>query len=453
MVRAMSILDLPVTRYARSGELNIAYQTMGNGPIDLILVPGMTTHVEFLHEIPGYTDFLRRLAAFARIITFDKSGQGLSDRAFGVPSLEQRMDDIRAIMDDVGSTRAALLGCSEGAPIGVMFAATYPERTSHLILYGGFAQFTATHEYPFMRSEEEWARRVETVVAQWGTGAFGINILLPSLATTPNLVTQLGKLERLTYSPGALRAMYRQNMLIDIRPVLPSVRVPTLVLHRRADPGVPVENGRYLASRIPGAKFIEYADCGDHFIFSGDCSTLCSDIEEFVTGHREMSVPEFDRVLATVLFTDIVESTRRAAEMGDQAWRRTLDEHDRTARRIVVQHRGRLVRTTGDGILATFDGPGRAIRCAQALEAATTRMGLPVRAGLHTGEIELRDGDISGIAVHAAARVMAKSEPGEVLVSRVVTDLVAGAGLKFSERGAHEFKGLPGRWDLFAVSA
>jgi class 3 adenylate cyclase/pimeloyl-ACP methyl ester carboxylesterase len=449
----MSILDLPVTRYARSGELNIAYQTMGDGPVDLILVPGLTTHVEFLHEIPGYTDFLRRLAAFARVVTFDKSGQGLSDRAFGVPSLEQRMDDIRAIMDDIGSTRAALLGCSEGAPINVMFAATYPERTSHLILYGGIARFVAAPDYPFMRSEEEWARRVETVVAHWGTGTFAMNVLLPSLATAPNALSQLGKLERLTFSPGALRAMYRQNMLIDIRPVLPTVQVPTLVLHRRTDAAVPVENGRYLASQIPGAKFIEYADCRDHFIFAGDWPSLCGDIEEFVTGHRETTVPDFDRVLATVLFTDIVESTRRAAEMGDRAWHRALDEHDRTAQRIVVQHRGNLVRTTGDGILATFDGPGRAIRCALALEAVTTRMGLQVRAGLHTGEIELRDGDIGGIAVHAAARVMAKSEPGEVLVSRVVADLVAGAGLKFSERGAHELKGLPGRWDLFAVSA
>jgi class 3 adenylate cyclase/pimeloyl-ACP methyl ester carboxylesterase len=449
----MSPLDLPVTRYARSGELNIAYQTMGNGPIDLILVPGITTHVEFLHEMPGYTDFLRRLAAFARVVTFDKSGQGLSDRAFGVPSLEQRMDDIRAIMDEIGSARAVLLGCSEGAPINVMFAATYPERTSHLILFGGFARMAAAPDYPFRRSEEEWARRIETVVAHWGTGTFGIDILLPSLATSPNIIMQLGKLERLTYSPGALRAMYRQNMLIDVRPVLPMVQVPTLVLHRRADAGVPVENGRFLASQIPGAKFIEYTDCNDHFIFAGDWPTLCSDIEEFVTGQRGTTVPNFDRVLATVLFTDIVDSTRRAAEIGDQAWHRVLDEHDRTAQQIVAQHRGNLVRTTGDGVLATFDGPGRAIRCAMAFEAATARMGLPVRAGLHTGEIELRDDDIGGIAVHAAARVMAHAEAGEVLVSRVVTDLVAGAGLKFSERGAHEFKGLPGRWDLFAVSA
>jgi class 3 adenylate cyclase/pimeloyl-ACP methyl ester carboxylesterase len=448
----MSMFDVPLTRYARSGELNIAYQTMGDGPIDLIFVPGLTTHLEFLHEIVGYTDFLRRLAAFARVVTFDKSGQGLSDRAFSVPSLEQRMDDIRAIMDDIGSTRAVVLGCSEGAPISVMFAATYPERTSHLILFGGFARFTAAPGYPFMRSEEARMQRSEEMVKDWGTGA-AINAFLPSLGIDPTGVSRFAKLERLTFSPGALMAMFRQNMLIDVRPVLPTVHVPTLVLHRRGDAAIPVENGRYLASRIPGGKYIEYADCSDHFIFAGDWPTLCGDIEEFVTGHRETTLSDFDRMLATVLFTDIVDSTRRASDMGDQLWRRLLDEHDRMAQQIVTQHRGNLIKTMGDGILATFDGPGRAIRCALAFGAAATRMGVSVRAGLHTGEIELRDRDIVGIAVHAAARVMAQCGPGEVLVSRVVTDLVAGAGLKFSERGTHEFKGLPGRWDLFAVNA
>ena len=294
----MSPLDLPMTRYAQSGDLNIAYQTMGKGPIDLILVPGLTTHVEFLHEIPGYTDFLRRLAAFARVVTFDKSGQGLSDRAFGVPSLEQRMDDIRAIMDDIGSTRAALLGCSEGAAISVMFGATYPERTSHLILFGGFARMTAAPDYPFMRSEEEWGSRVDTIVNHWGTGAFANNVFIPSLAAAPNAISGLlGKLERLTFSPGALRAMYRQNLRSDVRDLLPIVRVPTLVLHRRADGAVPVENGCYLASRIAGAQLIIYDDCGDHAIFAGNWSTLCGDVEEFVTGHRETTLPDLDRVL------------------------------------------------------------------------------------------------------------------------------------------------------------
>lgn len=444
--------ELPTTHYAQSGEMNIAYQMIGDGPVDLILVPGLITHLEFLHEFPGYTDFLRRLAAFARVVTFDKSGQGLSDRAAGMPSLEQRIDDIRAVMDAVGSTRAVMLGCSEGAPISVLFAATYPESISHLILYGGFARFTATRDYPFMRTEEELLARIEVLAASWGTGTLAIKGFLPSRADDPNAVLEFGKLERLNASPGALRAMFRYNMLIDVRHILPSVRVPTLVLHRRADAIIRPENGRYLAAHIPGARYVEYDDCSDHLIFGGDTAALCGDIEEFVTGDRATTVPgDLDRVLATVLFTDIVGSTRRAAEMGDQAWGRLLDEHNRAARRTVVQHRGTLVRTTGDGILATFDGPGRAIRCALAFGTAAARLGLPVRAGLHTGEIDLRGEDVGGIAVHAAARVMARAGPGEVLVSRVVTDLVAGAGLTFAGRGSHEFKGLPGRWDLFAA--
>jgi class 3 adenylate cyclase len=449
----MSTFDLPETRYARSGELNIAFQVMGDGPIDLIFVPGLITHVEFLHEIPGYTDFLRRLAAFARVVTFDKSGQGLSDRAFGVPSLEQRMDDIRAILDEIGSRRAALLGCSEGAPIGVMFAATYPDRTSHLVLFGGMARYTATADYPFVRSPEDMERRAEEIARYWGTGAYAINGWLPSQAGHPEVVSLFAKLERLTFSPGALRSMCRQNMLIDVRPLLPTVQTPTLILHRRFDALIRAENGRYLASHIPNASYIEYEDeCTDHLIFAGDMRRLCADIQEFVTGNREAFSAEFDRVLATVLFTDIVGSTQRASELGDRAWRQLLDQHDDVARLTISQHRGALVKMTGDGIVATFDGPGRAIRCALAYQAATSRLGLPVRAGLHTGEIELRDKDIGGIAVHIAARVLSLAGSGELLVSRVVTDLVVDAGILFAERGTHEFKGLPGRWDVFAVN-
>jgi class 3 adenylate cyclase/pimeloyl-ACP methyl ester carboxylesterase len=443
-------LDLPPTRYARSGDLSIAYQTLGDGPIDLILVPAMITHLEFLHEIPGYTDFLRRLAAFARVVTFDKSGQGLSDRPSGVPSLEQRMDDIRAIMSDIGSARAVLLGNSEGVPISILFAATYPERVSHLILFGGFARFTAAPDYPFVRTEEEMAHRIEAMVKHWGTGTLAIRTFLPSLMDTPEGVGQFGRLERLTFSPGALRAVYQQNSMIDVRPVLPTVGVPTLVLHRRRDASIPPENGRYLASHIPNAKFIEYDDSSDHLIFGGHFHQICADIEEFVTGHY--TAVDTDRILATVLFTDIVNSTAQATELGDQPWRRLLDEHDRIARRTVAQHRGNLIKMTGDGVLATFDGPGRAIRCALALQNATAQLGLRLRMGLHTGEIERRGEDIGGIAVHVAARVMAKSQPGEVVVSRVVVDLAAGAGVSFAERGSHELKGLPGHWDLFAVS-
>jgi class 3 adenylate cyclase/pimeloyl-ACP methyl ester carboxylesterase len=429
--------------------VSIAYQVMSEGPVDLILVPGIVSHVEFQHEFPGYTDYLRRLAAFARVIPFDKRGQGLSDRVSGVPSLEQRMDDVAAIMEEIESKRAALLGYSEGASMSVLFAATYPERTSHLILCGGFARFTNTSDYQLMFSEEAILKTVK----YWGTGAF-IKSLMPSRAKDLAAVSQFAKFERLSASPGAYKAILEQNALIDVRPILPNVRVPTLILHSRKDALVPVENGRYLASQIPGAKYIEYPE-GEHgfqFGGAGDVQRLCGDIEEFITGNRESALPDLERVLATVLFTDIVDSTQRATQMGDHSWRRLLDEHDRTAQRVIEKHRGNLIKTTGDGILARFDGPGRAIRCALAFESAATQIGLPLRAGLHTGEVEMRDGDIGGVAVHAAARIMALSGPGEVLVSRVVTDLVAGAGLKFSERGSHELKGLPGRWDLFAAS-
>jgi class 3 adenylate cyclase len=439
----MSDFELPVTRYAQSGDINIAYQVMGNGPVDIIMVPGFISHVEFMHEMIGYTSFLRRLSAFARVVTFDKRGQGLSDRAHGIAPLEQRMDDVRAIMDDIGSQRAMLLGFSEGCPMSILFAATYPERVSHIILFGGFARFA-----DYADDIEDRTRRT---VGTWGTGA-RINALMPSLAANPDSVALFAKFERLSASPGAVRAVIQMNALIDVRSILPSVRVPTLVLHRQNDANVPVERGRELAERIPDAKYIEYPVAG-HAFWYGDVEPLLGDIEEFVTGAREGSATELERVLATVLFTDIVDSTRTAAEAGDHTWRRLLDSHDQLAKQMVEKHRGSMIKSTGDGVLATFDGPGRAVRCALAFGVAAKQIGLPLRAGLHTGEIEIRGRDIGGIAVHAAARVMAQSEPDEVLVSRVVTDLVAGAGLKFRERGFHEFKGLPGRWELFAATA
>ena len=439
----MSDFVLPVTCYAQSGDISIAYQTMGNGPVDIILVPGSISHVEFAHEMMGYSSFLRRLSAFARVVTFDKRGQGLSDRVSGVASLEQRMDDVRAIMDAIGSQRAVLFGFSEGCPMSLMFAATYPGRVPQLILFGGFARFTDVS----INLEERIAQRVK----QWGSGAF-IKAAIPSLATNPDAIALFAKFERLSASPGALKALMLMNGLIDVRPILSSVRVPTLVLHRQDDALIPVERGRELAERIPEAKYIEYPGY-DHAFWSGDVESLLGDVEEFVTGAREGAGNEHERVLATVLFTDIVDSTRSAAQMGDHTWRRLLDSHDQLARQMVEKHRGSLIKTTGDGVLATFDGPGRGVRCALAFGAAAKQIGLPLRAGLHTGEIELRGRDIGGIAVHAAARVMAQSQSDEVLVSRVVTDLVAGAGLKFSERGFHELKGLPGRWELFAATA
>jgi class 3 adenylate cyclase/pimeloyl-ACP methyl ester carboxylesterase len=434
---------LPVTRYALSGEVNIAYQTMGTGPVDIIMVPGLVSHVEFMHEMPGYTAFLRRLSTFARVITFDKRGQGLSDRISDAPSLEQRMDDVRAVMDDVGSARAAIMGFSEGCSMSALFAATYPERVLQLILFGGFAVAAML--------SNDMEGRIAQRVKLWGTGEM-IKIIAPSQAANQDAIIQFAKFQRLSASPGAIKAISLLNAQIDVRSILPTIKVPTLVLHRGGDAQVPVELGRRLAAEIPNAKFIEYSG-QDHIFFFGDVEALLGDIEEFVTGHRESLLADLDRVLATVLFTDIVDSTRSAAAIGDQAWRRLLDSHDQLAIQTVEKHRGILVKTTGDGILATFDGPGRAVRCALSLRAASKQIGLPIRAGLHTGEIEIRGRDIGGIAVHAAARVMAQSHSDEVLVSRVVTDLVAGAGLKFCERGSHELKGLPGRWDLFAASA
>lgn len=436
----MTEFVLPETRYALSGDVNLAYQAMGNGPVDIVMVPGFMSHIEFRHELPGQTAFLRRLSSFARVVTFDKRGQGLSDRVSDAPSLEQRMDDVRAIMDAVGSQRATLFGHSEGCAMSALFAATYPERVSKLILFGGYVK----------RSDMNITEVVEQRVKVWGTGAM-LKRIAPSLAADPAAVAQFAKFERLSASPGAVKSFTMLNWQIDVSSILPAVRVPTLVLHRQGDLQIPVEHGRELAACIPDAKFIEYPG-GDHTYATGDVEAVLGDIEEFITGHRESSSLDFERVLATVLFTDIVDSTRSATTMGDRAWRNLLDRHDELALQVVEKHRGTLIKSTGDGILATFDGPARGVRCALALGTATRQIGLPIRAGLHTGEIEIRGRDIGGVAVHAASRVMTQSQPDEVLVSRVVTDLVAGAGLTFAGRGSHELKGLPGAWDLFAAS-
>ena len=441
----MTDLKLPETRYVFSGDVSIAYQVMGNGPVDIIVVPGLFSHVEFLHEMPGYTAFMRRLSNYARVVAFDKRGQGLSDRISGVPSLEQRMDDLRAIMDAMGSRRAVLFGFSEGCPMSVLFAGTYPERVSHLVLFGGFAR--GADRIP----DDVWPRYFEEIIANWGTGK-AIRTLVVSQAANPEAIVQFAKFERLSSSPGALRTILSLHRQIDVTSILPSLQVPALVLHRRTDAQVPIALGRKLAEQIQGAKYIEYPS-GDHYFWVGEAELLLGDIEEFITGHRESALVELERVLATVLFTDIVDSTRCAVELGDLRWRHVLDSHDQLAHQIVGRHRGNLVKNTGDGILATFDGPGRAVHCALAFISAARQLGLPFRAGLHTGEIEMRGKDIGGIAVHAAARVMSKSIANEVLVSRVVTDLVAGTGLRFAQRGSHELKGLPGRWDLYAADS
>ncbi|MGY3131594.1 pimeloyl-ACP methyl ester carboxylesterase [Bradyrhizobium sp. USDA 4501] len=440
----MTDFRLPETHYAQSADASIAYQVMGDGPVDIILVPGLFSHIEFMHEMPGYTAVLRRLSRFARVVTFDKRGQGLSDRMTGAPSLEQRMDDVRAIMDAIGSAKAVLFGFSEGCPMSVLFAATYPDRVSHLVLLGSFAR--SKDRLP----DDVWQLRCDEIVQSWGSGDT-VKTVAPSQATSAEVIAQIAKFERLSSSPGALRTLLVLNRAIDVTAILPMLQTPTLVLHRTGDTRVPVALGRAVARSIPGAKYVEYPGC-DHYYWVGETDAMLGDIEEFVTGHRDGGDAELDRVLATVLFTDIVDSTRSAAAMGDHRWRRLLDDHDQLAQQVVGRHRGHLVKSTGDGILATFDGPGRAVRCALAFGSAARQIGLPVRAGLHTGEIEVRGADIGGITVHAAARVMSQCGSNEVLVSRVVTDLVAGAGLKFAERGAFELKGLPGTWELFAAS-
>jgi pimeloyl-ACP methyl ester carboxylesterase len=364
----MNDFVLPATRYALNGDVSIAYQVMGEAPIDLVMVPGVVSHVEFFHETPGYTAFLKRLSKFARVITFDKRGQGLSDRVSGAPSLEERMDDVRAVMDAVGSERAAVMGFSEGSAMSVLFAASYPERASKLLLFGGFALSTTAGDL-----EAQINDRLKT----WGTGEW-LKTSWPSLIAKPQGINVLAKIERLSASPGAIKAIALLNAKIDVRPILSSIRVPTLVLHRTGDLQVPVAAGRALASQIPDAKFVEYPG-DDHVFWSGDVEEFLGDIEEFVTGSRDRSSIEIERILATVLFTDIVDSTRSAAAMGDQAWRGLLDHHDAIARQTVEKFRGNLVKTTGDGILATFDGPGRAVRCALAFSAAAGQIGLPLR--------------------------------------------------------------------------
>ena len=442
----MADFTLPITRYALSGDVNIAYQVMGDGPVDIVLVPSTVSHIEGLHELPGYTAFMRRLSSFARVIVFDMRGQSLSDRMTGAPSLEQRTDDIRAVMDAAGSRRATLMGFSGGASMSMLFAATHPDRVSGLVLFGAMAVGAAQRD-GLAIIEEQISERMK----HWGDGTFVKNAVSAKRPVSAEMMERFGRLERMCYSPGAIKTLVLLNSQIDVRPILDSIRVPSLVLHRRTDAVVAVEQGRAVASRIPGARYIEYPD-GDHGFWTGDIEAPLADIEEFVTGHRHGAAADLERILATVLFTDIAGSTQSAVELGDKRWRQRLDEHDRLADKIVERHRGDLIKRTGDGILATFDGPGRAVRCALALAGAAQDIGVPLRAGLHTGEIETRGSDVGGIALHAAARVMAHSQPGEVLVSRVVTDLVAGAGLRFSERGSYELKGIPGQWELFAAS-
>jgi pimeloyl-ACP methyl ester carboxylesterase len=432
--------------YTRSGDVNIAYQVVGTGAIDLVLVPGFISHLELDWAEPRSAHFLRRLSSFSRLIRFDKRGTGLSDRPGGLPDLETRMDDVRAVLDAVGSERAALFGYSEGGPMSLLFAGTYPRRTTALILYGTYAKRRdPDDDYPWAPTWEERQAYADEIERGWGWES---DMQRMSPSADDAMARWWATRARAAASPGAARDLILMNSQIDVRALLPAIRVPTLVLHRSGDRDSRPEEGRYIAERIPGARFVELP--GEDHIPSIDGDQIVDEVEEFLTGVRRG--PEPDRILATVLFTDIVGSTEKAAALGDRAWLGLRDDHDALVRRELDRFRGNEIDTAGDGFLASFDGPARAVRCASAITRGVQDLGLDVRAGVHTGECELAGGGkLGGIAVHIGARVAAEAGPGEVLVTSTVKDLVAGSGIVFRARGAKRLKGVDEEWRLFAV--
>jgi len=439
----------PRTRYARSGKVNIAYQVIGDGPLDLVYVPGFVSSVEECWEQPGLAAFFERLASFTRLILLDKRGTGLSDRVpeHRLPTLEERMDDLRAVLDAVGSSNAALFGHSEGGSMCILFAATYPQRTRALITFGVFAARRRSPEYPWAPSDADRQATIAQVESDWASEDL-LRPLVPSRADDVAFLAQLATYFRRSASPGAAAQLLRMNTEIDVRPILPAIRVPTLILHRAADRDALVEEGRWIATRIPGATFVELPG-GDHMFWVGDTETVLAEIEAFLTGARPVSV--LNRVLATVLFTDIVASTAAAARLGDHRWREALETHRAGVRSALARWRGEEIATTGDGFLVVFDGPARGIRCALAIRDDAGRVGFEVRAGLHTGEIERNGDQIAGVAVHIGSRVMAAADAGEVVVSSTVKDLVAGSGITFADRGLFALKGVPEEWRLYSV--
>jgi pimeloyl-ACP methyl ester carboxylesterase len=444
---------MPETRYALSGDVHIAYQLTGDGPFDLVFVPGFVTHMELQWNLPGFAEFLDDLGSFARLIRFDKRGTGMSDPVAGAPSLETRMDDVRAVMDTVRSQRAAVYGLSEGAAMSILFAATYPERTSALVVRSCSPRTMWAPDYPWGRSEDAYQREVDQALQVYGSRSEARTAIRELGMQDEDEIEAFIDYIRLATSPGMLEGLYRMNKEIDIRDVLPAVRVPALVMHGSEDAVVPVGAGAYTAQHLRSARFVEIAGMG-HLALRGGGDRIQSEIEEFLTsvwqtGGWEES--ESDRMLATVLFTDIVDATSKAIELGDRRWSELLERHHAFIRRELIRFRGREVDTAGDGFFATFDGPARAIRCARSIVDGVHDLGLTVRAGLHTGECEVADGKVSGIAVHTGARVAGQARADEVLVSSTVKDLVAGSGITFAERGVRELKGIPGEWRVFAV--
>jgi pimeloyl-ACP methyl ester carboxylesterase len=445
-------MTAPQIQYAKSGDISIAYQIVGDGPIDLVLVLGFTTHLEIQWEMPPFRRFCEGLAGFSRLIVFDKRGTGLSDPVSDAPTLEERVDDVSAVMDAAGSEQAALFGVSEGGPMSILFAAMHPDRVSALVLHGAMARTTEAPDYPWASPAEALRESSDEFIAPaWGRDPTGIlELFSPSFANDPQAVEFAMRQERNAASPAMVRQIFEMFLEIDVRDVLPTIQVPTLVIHRHGDRVVNWRAGKDLADRIPGARYVEL-DGLDHVPWAGDADAIVGEVEEFLTGARSVAEPE--RVLATVMFTDIVGSTEKAGELGDARWRDLLGAHHDAVLHELERFRGREVKTLGDGSLATFDGPARAIRCGQAIAEAVRPLGLEERIGLHTGEIELMDGDVGGIAVHIAARVGALADAGEVLVTRTVKDLVAGSDIGFAERGRQELKGVPDEWELYAAAS
>jgi pimeloyl-ACP methyl ester carboxylesterase len=444
---------VPETRYAKSGDVNIAYQVTGEGPFDLVFVPGYVTHLELHWAIPSFAPALERLGSFSRLIRFDKRGTGMSDRVSGAPTLETRMDDVRAVMDAVGSERAAFYGLSEGAAMALLFAATYPDRTAALVLRSAFPRRMWAPDYPWGRTEEEYEREVAGALEIFGPQERALDAVRRLGRFEDAEAESFLQLLRFGSSPGALEALHRMNKEIDVRHVLPAVRVPTLLLHGSEDTIVPLEVAQYMATKISAARIVEVPGAG-HLAFGKPALAAVDETERFLReawegGAWEEAEPE--RVLATVLFTDIVGSTERAAAIGDRAWRELLEQHHRLIRRELVRFRGAELDVAGDGFFARFDGPARAVRCACAITEGVRQLGLELRAGLHTGECELVDGKVGGIAVHIGARVAKEAQPGQVLVSSTVKDLVAGSGLRFRDHGAATLKGVAEEWRLYAV--
>ena len=445
----MTAAPTPGIAYAKSRGLSIAYSVAGEGPFDLVMVPGFVSHLEGAFGQPQIARSMRRLASFARVIVFDKPGTGLSDPAAGPSTLEERMDDLTAVLDAAGVERAALFGISEGALMSALFAATHPAKTRALVMYGSYARGLADEDYPWAPEREQVDLGAEMIEEEWGTGVM-LEVYAPSMLGDPDFANWWAQYQRMAASPGMAKATAQLAAEVDIRDILPAISVPTLVLHRTGDSLWPIEGARFIAEQIPDAQFVECEGI-DHFPFAGDAEAIISEVEAFLTGSQHEPDPE--RQLLTVLFTDIVDSTQRGADMGDRRWRELLEGHDEIVREQLGRYRGREVKTTGDGFLATFDGPARGIGCARAIATAVRGLGIEVRAGLHTGECEIRGDDIAGITVNIGARISALAGPGEVLVSGTVKDLVVGSDIGFESRGTEALKGVPGEWPVFSVAA